>query len=116
MKTLDRVFGWTLLVLGCLHTAGSVFLMSKKLDFDSAWFFSGGLAIIFGAFLNLIRTYRPPDNAIARISLLANLLLLILAALLCWVLRHDLRQNPQAVVLVAVIGMELLFSARQWSR
>jgi len=116
MKTLDRVFGWALLVLGCLHTAGSVFLMSKNLSFDSAWFFSGGLAVIFGAFLNLIRAYRPPDNVVARISILANLLLLILSALLCWVLRHDLRQNPQAVVLVLVIGIELLFSARQWSR
>ena len=116
MKTLDRVFGWALLVLGCLHTAGSVFLMSKNLSFESAWFFSGGLAVIFGAFLNLIRTYRPSDHALAGISLLANLLLLILAALLCWVLRHDLRQNPQAVVLVLVIGIELLFSARQWSR
>ncbi|HKF23755.1 MAG TPA: hypothetical protein VKE93_19420 [Candidatus Angelobacter sp.] len=116
MKTLDRVFGWVLLGLGCVHTGGSVFLMSKNLNFDSAWFFSGGLAVIFGAFLNLIRAYRPPDRAIARISVLANLLLLILAVLLCWVLRHDLRQNPQAIVLVLVVGIELLLSARQWSR
>jgi len=116
MKVLDRVLGWALLVLGCVHTTGSVFLMSKNLNFDSAWFFSGGLAVIFGAFLNLIRAYRPPDRVIARISVLANLLLLILAALLCWVLRHDLRQNPQAIVLVLVVGMELLLSARQWSR
>jgi hypothetical protein len=116
MKILDRVFAWGLLVLGCLHTTGSVFLMAKNLNLDSAWFFSGGLAVIFGAFLNLIRVYRPPDRWVAGISLLANLLLLILTALLFWVLRHDLRQNPQAVVLVALVGIELLLSARQWSR
>lgn len=116
MKTLDRVFGWTLLVFGCVHTTGSVFLMWKNLNLDSAWFFSGGLAVIFGAFLNLIRAYRPPDRWVARISLLTNLLLLILASLLCWVLRYDLKQNPQAVVFVPLVGIELLLSARQWSR
>jgi hypothetical protein len=116
MKTLDRVLGWALLVLGCVHTTVSVFLMLKSLNLEAAWFFGGGLAVIFGAFLNLIRAYRPPDPAVARISLLANLLLLILGALLCWILRHDLRQNPQAVVFAALVGIELLFSARQWSR
>jgi hypothetical protein len=116
MKTLDRVLGWALLVFGCLHIAVSVFLMSKNLTLNSAWSFAGGLALIFGAFLNLIRAYRPPDNVIARISVLANLLLLVLAALLCWIVRHDLRQNPQVVVFVPLVGIELLLSARQWSR
>jgi hypothetical protein len=115
MKTLDRVFGWTLFALGCLHTAGSVVLMSRNLNLDSAWFFSGGLAVIFGAFLNLIRAYRP-DKVIARTSFLANALLTILAVLLGWILRHDLKQNPQAVVLVLLVVMELVLSARQWSR
>jgi hypothetical protein len=116
MKTLDRVFAWALLVLGCLHTVGGVVLMSKNLSLDSAWFFSGGLAVIFCAFLNLVRTYRPLDQLVARISSVANLLLLALATLLAWVLRHDLKQNPQAIVLVAVVVLELLLSARQWSR
>lgn len=116
MKTLDRILGWTLLVLGLLHTTGSVLLMSKTLNWDSAWFFSGGLAIIFGAFLNLVRAHRPSDRAIARTSGLANLLLLVLAVLLCFVLRHDLKQNPQAVILVTVVALEFLLSARQWSQ
>jgi hypothetical protein len=116
MKTLDRVFAWALLVLGGLHTAGSVVLMSKNLSLNSAWFFSGGLAVIFCSCLNLIRTYRPPDRLVAKISSVANLLLLVLAMLLAWVLRHDLKQNPQAIVLVTIVVLELLFSARQWSR
>jgi hypothetical protein len=116
MKTLDRVFAWVLLVLGGLHTAGSVVLMSKNLSLNSAWFFSGGLAVIFCAFLNLIRVYRAPDRLVAKISSVANLLLLVLAMLLAWVLRHDLKHNPQVIVLVTIIVLELLLSARQWSR
>jgi hypothetical protein len=116
MKTLDRVLAWVLLVFGLLHTTGSVVMMSKTLNLDSAWFFSGGLAVIFGAFLNLIRTYRPTDSAIARTSALANLLLLILSGLLCWVLRHDLQRNPQAVVFIPLVALEFVFSVRQWSR
>ncbi len=116
MKTLDRVLGWTLLVFGCLHIAASVVLMSRNLNIDTAWSFSGGLAVIFGAFLNLIRAYRPPDKAVARTSVVANLLLLILSVLLCWVLRDHLKQNPQAVVFVPLIALELFLSARQWSR
>ena len=116
MKTLDRVLAWALLALGCLHTAGGVVLMLKSLSLDSAWFFSGGLAVIFCAFLNLIRAYRPLDPLVPKMSSVANLLLLVLATLLGWVLRHDLKQNPQAIVLVAIVVLELLLSVRQWSR
>jgi hypothetical protein len=116
MKTLDRVLAWILLAFGLLHTAVSVVLISRNLNLESAWFFAGGLAVIFGAFLNLIRAHRPEDTMIARTSVLANLLLLILAVLLCWVLRHHLMANPQAAVFVPLILLELLFSVRQWLR
>jgi hypothetical protein len=115
MKTLDRVCAWALLGFALLHMVASVALMSKSLNLDSTWFFSGGLAIIFGAFLNLLRGYRV-DRAITRSSAIANLLLLILAGLFWWVLRHDLRANPQVVVFVVLVVLELLFSIRQWSR
>ena len=72
--------------------------------------------MIFCAFLNLVRAYRPSDRLVAKISSVANLLLLVLAMLLAWVLRHHLKQNPQAIVLVAIVVVELLLSARQWSR
>ncbi len=115
MKTLDRVLGWVLLAFGLLHTAAAVARMSKTLNLDSAWFFSGGLALIFGAFLNLLRSYRR-DTAIARTSVVANVLLMILAVILCWVLRHELQQNPQAAAFVPLVALELLFSVRQWSQ
>jgi hypothetical protein len=116
MKTFDRVLAWTLLALGSLHTAVSVGVLSRKLNLESAWFFSGGLAIIFGAFLNLLRVYRPPDRALIRTTVTANVLLLILAVLLAWVLRHELKGNPQAAVFVLLVAAQLLLSGRQWSR
>jgi hypothetical protein len=114
MKTLDRVLAWALLALGGLHTAVGVTLLSKTLSPDSAWFFGGGLAVIFGAFLNLVRAYRPPDKLVLRTSVLANLLLLVLALILMWVSRHGLKQNPQVIVFIALVVAELLLSVKQW--
>jgi hypothetical protein len=116
MRTLDRFLGWTLLAFGSLHTVVGVGVMWRALDLNSAWFFSGGLAIILGAFLNLLRAYRIPDRAVARTSILANLLLLVLAVLLAWALRHELKGNPQAGIFVLLIAVQLFVSLRQWSR
>jgi hypothetical protein len=115
MRTVDRILGWTLLAFGLLHTIGGIFQMSRNLNLDTSWFFSGGLAIIFCAFLNLVRAQRE-DKMIARTSVIANLMLVILSVLLCWVLRPDLKTNPQAVVLLLLAILELLFSVRQWLR
>ncbi|HEX4606527.1 MAG TPA: hypothetical protein VH724_21185 [Candidatus Angelobacter sp.] len=116
MKTLDRVLAWTLLAFGSLHTVASVFLMLKRLSLDSAWFFGGGLAVIFAALLNLVRAYGPPDKLVLRAGVLANLLLLVLVVILMWLLRHDLTQNPQVIVLIVVAVAELLLSVKQWFR
>ncbi|HEY6271541.1 MAG TPA: hypothetical protein VIX19_06045 [Terriglobales bacterium] len=113
MKIVDRVFGWILLLFGLLHTAVGVVLLSRTLNLDSAWFFSGGLAVIFCAFLNLVRSQRA-DRLIAGTSVIANLLLVVLSVVLWWVLRHDLKANPQAAMFVPLIVIELLFSVRQW--
>jgi uncharacterized membrane protein len=116
MKTFDRIVGWTLLAFGGLHITVSVMLMVRNLNLETPWSFAGGLAIVFGASLNLIRAYRPPDKLVVSTSVVANLLLLILAALLCWVVRHDLKQNPQVVVFILLVAVQLVLSARQLER
>lgn len=115
MKTLDRALAWLLVPLGLLHIGVSLVLMSRNLNPASIWFFAGGLVVIFGAFLNLIRTHHP-DKIIALTTFIANLLLVVLAILLCWVVRHDLARNPQVVVFAVLVAVELLFSLRQWFR
>ena len=115
MKTLDRVFAWLMFALGLLHTGVSMVVMSRNLNLASAWFFAGGLALIFGAFLNLIRIHHP-DRIIALTTFIANFLLVVLAVLLCWIVRHDLKTNPQVAAFALLAVGELLFSARQWFR
>ena len=114
MKTFDRVVAWTMLAFALLHTTVVVVLMSRNLTNETTWAFSGGLAIIFCVFLNLIRTYRPTDKAIVRISVLANLLLVIMSVLLLAASRHKLNANPQVVVFLLLTAVQLLLSARQW--
>lgn len=115
MKTLDRVLAWLMLAVGLLHTGVSMVLMSRNLNVAAIWFFAGGLAVIFGAFLNLIRT-RHSDKIIALTTSITNLLLVVLAALLGWIVRHDLKGNPQVIVFALLAVIELLFSLRQWLR
>lgn len=116
MKTTDRIFAWVPLVLGCVHCAMS-FVLHRALNLDTIWFLSGGLVLIFGALLNLMRIARPHDRLLARASALANLLLLtVFVAAVPWLLRHELKQNPQVVVLAIAVAMEFGFSLRQCFR
>ncbi|MGE5323390.1 MAG: hypothetical protein ACM3SW_11035 [Actinomycetota bacterium] len=116
MKTTDRVFAWIVLLLGFTHCVVT-FLVHKSLTVEAIWFFSGGLVLIFGALLNLVRIARPGDRLLARTSALANLLLFALFAIAVpWLLHRDLRQNPQVVVAAIAVAAEFGFSLRQCFR
>jgi len=64
MQTIDRVFGWLLVVGGILHTVGSVRGLAHKPDV-LVWALSGSLAALLLAALNLMRVNRPADRALA---------------------------------------------------
>jgi hypothetical protein len=114
MKTMDRVFAWIMLVLGCIHCAGT-FVVHKTLTVDAIWFFTGGLVMIFGALLNLVRAARPDDRLASGASLLANLLLFaVFVIVVPCVLRHDLKQNPQVIVVGITVAAELAFSVKSF--
>jgi hypothetical protein len=116
MKTLDPIFAWIILVLGCIHCAVT-FVVQKSFSVEAIWFFSGGLVMIFGALLNLVRIARPDDPLPARTSALANLLLLaVFVAAVPWLFRHQLKQNPQVMVLAVAVAAEFGFSLRQCFR
>ncbi len=116
MKIIDRFFAWILLALGCVHSAMH-FVMHRAVSLDAIWFLSGGLVQIFGALLYLVRIARPDDRLLARVSALANLLLFALFAIAVpWLLRHELKQNPQVVVLAIAVAAEVIFSLRQCFR
>jgi hypothetical protein len=116
MKTTDRIFAWIVLVLGCVHCAVSL-VMHRAFTLDTIWFLSGGLVMIFGALLNLVRIARPDDRLPARASALANLLLFVVfVAAVPWLLRHELKQNPQVIVLAIAVAAEFGFSLNQCFR
>jgi len=116
MKTTDRVFAWVLLLLGCIHCAGT-FVAFRTLSLEAIWFVTGGLAMIFGALLNLVRVARPDDRLPARASALANLLLFaVFVAVVPWLLRHELKENPQVIVVAVTVAAEFVFSLRQCFR
>ena len=116
MKMTDRIFASVLLVLGCTHCAVT-FVVHKSLSIEAIWFFSGGLAVIFGALLNLLRTARPDDRLTARISALANLLLFaVFVIALPWLVHRELRQNPQVIVVAIAVVAEFGFSLLQCFR
>ena len=116
MKIVDRIFACVLLLLGCIHCAVT-FVVHKTLTIEAIWFVSGGLVLIFGALLNLVRLARPDDRLLARVSAFANLLLFALFGIATpWLLHSVLKQNPQVIVVAVAVAAEFGFSLRQCFR
>jgi hypothetical protein len=116
MKTVDRIFAWALLVLGFVHFAAT-FLAFKTLSLDAVWFICGGVAMALAAMINLLRMGRTADRWLTGTCCIANALMaLVFDGVVPWVLRHDLRDNPQVIVVGLAVFVELVFSVRQWSR
>lgn len=68
MKTVDRIFGWLLVVSSLLHGIGSIAaLLHTNLDM-LVWAESGMLAGLMAAAVNLLRAGRPHDRALALVS------------------------------------------------
>src|SRR5262245_53976360 len=64
MKTVDRAFGWLMVVGGTGHAIGSVIGLAHKPDV-LVWALSGSLAAWLLAALNLMRVNRPMDRTLA---------------------------------------------------
>lgn len=76
MRTLDALFAWLILGFGALHCAVA-FGKYDRLSDDALWFFSGGLALLLLAALNLLRVrYAGVAPGVRRVCIAANLALL----------------------------------------
>jgi hypothetical protein len=64
METVDRAFGWLLVVGGLLHAGGS-WSGYKGAPETLVWALSGSLAALLLAALNLLRVGRPEDRVLA---------------------------------------------------
>lgn len=72
LRTIDRTFGWLLVVSALLHALGS-WKAYHDAPTSLVWALSGSLAALLVAALNLLRVGRPSDRPLATISLLACL-------------------------------------------
>lgn len=67
MKTVDRVFGWLLVLGGILHSGGAIVAAKGHPD-ALVWPLAGSLAAFLVAALNLMRVNRPADRTLAWVS------------------------------------------------
>jgi hypothetical protein len=67
VRTIDRAFGWLLVLGGLLHAVGSVKGLANRPDV-LVWALSGSLAALLLAAINLMRVNRPDDRPLAWVS------------------------------------------------
>lgn len=108
MKVLDWLCAVIVLALGVVHCAVTPLLYSA-FNTSALWFFSAGLALIFGGMLNVLRL-KGAGSPAGTFALIANALMLAFA--LVFALKINLSRNPQGIVLLVVVAGELLFSLR----
>jgi hypothetical protein len=113
MRLIDKIAAFLLVALGLVHSSVvGVYVHGQHKDpADGAWFLGAGVAMIAVGLLNFVRVSRPGDSLIRVSSLIAN----IFAAIFCLAALHafgaHLKEAPQAIVVAAVVVIELAFSA-----
>lgn len=109
MTTVDRVFGWLLVLGGVLHAYGSWkgYRTTPEL---LLWAWSGSLAALLLAALNLLRVGRPGDRALAWVCLAGCLAWIAVAMGFGAVIGNPL--DPRAVIHAVNAGVLAAMSVR----
>jgi hypothetical protein len=111
LKTVDKIFAWILVVMGCIH-CGATFIARPHFSYDSVWFFAGGIAFIAAGLLNLIRT-QSGKGGLSRIGSIAVNVLLTLACIAIVLLTGlSTFHAPQVMIVTVAIVVELIFSVQ----
>ncbi len=114
MKVIDQIAAWLIVVLGVIHSA---YTLRAYASFNMAamWFLGTGLLIILVGAVNLLRI-RSGSVApgLRAVCLTANVIVLAYAGAIAS--RLSLKQNPQAVVVLVLMLLELIFSIVKSSR
>jgi hypothetical protein len=103
MKILQQVLSWVLIVLGCVHNFVAAPMLFEEINSRALWFVSGGLALWYAGFINLLCV-----ASRAAWRLLNWLALVTNATLLAFVATYATAQriwfSPAAVVLIGTIA------------
>jgi hypothetical protein len=107
MNALDQIFGWLMIALGAAQCITGFRIQSAS---HLSLSLSGtAVAIIVAGFLNVSRA-RHSDALSRAFSVIANLLILVLAIGIAWPVRYHLLHNWQALGILVITIVELLFA------
>jgi hypothetical protein len=110
LKKLDIVLAWIMILLGVLH-CGAAWITIKGFPIGALWGFAGGVALLEGGLLNVVRQGGGKGMA-GFASITANVLLTILLLSVGWNQFSHLVHHLHFFVVATVVVAELLFSFR----
>jgi hypothetical protein len=111
LKTVDKIFAWILVVMGCIH-CGATFIARPNFSYDGVWFFTAGIAFIAAGLLNLIRS-QSGKGELPRVGSIAVNVLLTLACLsIVWLRGFSALHAPQVIIVTVAIVVELILSVQ----
>lgn len=109
MRIVDRILGWCLVLLGCVHNFVAAPLSYDELSARALWFASAGLALWYSGFINLLRSYSAePTRLLHTLCILTNL------SMLAFVLTFAVVQGnwaaPESLALISTVAALTVFS------
>ena len=109
MNPVDQIFGWLMIALGVAQCVTGFRI--RPLSHVTVWLSATAAAMIMNGFLNVSRA-RHSDGLTRAFSVIANLLVLVVAAGLAWPVRYHLLHNWQLLGILVASVVELLFAWR----
>ncbi|MBL8518011.1 MAG: hypothetical protein JNM76_13700 [Betaproteobacteria bacterium] len=107
IRTVDRALGWSLVLFGCVHNFIAAPLSFQQLSTTALWFVTGGMALWYAGFINLMRSHDANSTRMLRIlCVLTNLSLLVFVLTFA-----SVRNNLFAPASLALIGTVVLLTA-----
>ena len=108
MKTLDQILGWLMIALGVAHCVTTLRLQPPSV---AAGLSASAVVIILGGFLNVSRA-RNKDGLTRAFSLIANIVILVLAVATALPLRSSFLHDWQKLSIIILATIEFFFALR----
>jgi hypothetical protein len=113
MRTVDRIFGWLMVVAAILHCVGSYSVYHSQHDV-LLWAYCSGLAELYLAAMNLMRAERRHDLVLARVCVAGNIAWLGVVFAFAMLIGHLL--DVRVLIQVGITVVLLWMSARSRRR
>lgn len=109
MRIVDRILGWFLVLLGCIHNFVAAPLAYDELSARALLFVSAGMALWYAGFINLLRSYSAEPNRLLRIfCILTNLSMLVFV--LAYAVVRGNWSAPESRALIGTVAALMVLS------